>query len=154
MKKAALVSIVASLLTAGGTPAAAPPRYVTNFNFEVHFADATTTYNQNQEKWAFVWIPPSQAPWECVRTAIGAVFEGRSRGSFSCSNDGWKTNVLTLIGCKSGEPDPLRTAAMRIFAPRTDGLAQGMPADAGADPTVLFGKFIDLVVSCETVPVR
>jgi hypothetical protein len=123
----------------------------TDFKFEVHFSDGVRTYNDNQTIAVDVWLPPDQG-WQCIRDPV-AFADGRMRGSFACSNDGWKTDVLTMVGCKATEVDHLRVAAMRVFAPRPDGRPQGAATDAGTDATAgaPFGKYVDLSVSCETV---
>lgn len=137
-----------------GTLGADPPRTSTSFKFEVRFSDGVQTYNENQGAVVNVWLPPDQG-WQCLRLGVTTV-EGRQRASFACSSDNWRTEVLTMVGCKAGEPDPLRTAGMRLFAPRADGRPQGAPGDAGVDAAInpMFGKYVDLAASCETVSTR
>jgi hypothetical protein len=152
------VALVAGAVSFGpsGSLAADPPRLVTNFNFEVKFADGPVTYNGNLDRVINVWIPPAIG-WQCLRLGVSNV-EGRARSSFACSNDGFRTEVLTLVGCKPNETDPRHTAALRLYGPRPDGMPQGSPVDAGADASAgfnpAFGTLLDLAVSCETVPVR
>lgn len=133
--------------------AADPPKFTTNFRYDVKFADIVNTYNENQHMDVPVGLPPDQ-PWQCVRNGVATV-EGRLRGGFACTNDGWKT-VLTMVGCKINGEDSPRTAAMRLFGPRADGKPQGAPSDAGADggASPRFGRFVDLAVTCETVAVK
>jgi hypothetical protein len=146
--------VVVSLLHSSSS-LADTPRFATTFRFEVRFADTVLTYNDNQMMAVNVFLPAALG-WQCVRNVPGLV-EGRRRGSFACSNDGWRTEVLTIAGCKATGPDPLRTAGMRLFAARPDGRPQGSPvADAGADAATgfPFGQWVDLAVSCETVATR
>ena len=156
MRKEVFALVGAASLLAGPSLAADPPRFSTTFKFEVRFADVVHTYNENLGLAMNVWLP-AEVGWQCSRLPVGPV-EGRLRGSFACSNDGWKTDVLTMIGCKASEGDPTRTAAMRLYGPRPDGKPQGSPlpdagiVDGGQNP--LFGKWVDLAVSCETVAMR
>jgi hypothetical protein len=80
------------------------------------------------------------------------------RSSFACLNDGFKIEVLTLVGCKPNEVDPRHTAALRLYGPRADGMPQGSPVDAGGGCVLGIQSgirgLLDLAVSCETVPVR
>lgn len=153
MRERFAFAIAAAIAAQSVSSSAEESKFVTTFSWEVKFADGTQTYNENLTLAVNVWLPPSQV-WQCVRPPPSIV-DGRKRGSFSCSNDGWKSNVLTMIGCKVDEVDRPRTAAMRLFAPRSDGQPQGSPFDGGSpdggvDST--FGKFIDLTVTCETRP--
>jgi len=107
-----------------------PARFTTTFTFETHFGDGKRTYNENQNIAVDVWLPADQG-WACIRNTAIPV-EGRMRDGFTCSSDGWKTEVLTMVGCKADAADPLHTAGMRLFAPRPGGLLQGAVADAGA----------------------
>ena len=144
----------AGAMLVGGSVEAQPPQFKTTFRFEVKFSDGTHTYNENQQMVVNVWLPPDQ-PWQCVRNSPLLV-DGRIRSGFTCTNDGWKSDVLTMVGCRQGAEDSVRTAAMRIYAPRADGRPQGEPVDGGADGgggNPSFGKWIDLAVTCETVKV-
>jgi hypothetical protein len=144
---AVLCGMTALFLT---TPLSADQsHFVTTFRFEARFSDGPQTYNENQHVSVSVWLPPDMK-WQCERPPPGIV-DGRRRGSFACSNDGWKTSVLTMVGCTLDAPDPLRVAAMRIFGPGRPSSLSILEGDAGA-PT--SGKFVDLAVSCETVRVR
>jgi hypothetical protein len=144
----------ASMFLGGRAIAADPPRFVTNWKFEVKFSDGVQTYNENQTIAVGVWLPPNQG-WSCLRLAPQLV-DGRMRGSFSCSNDGLKTSVLTMVGCKGGEEDPPHAAGMRLYSQRPDGKPQGSPPEPGTDAGTapLFGKWVDLAVTCETVRAR
>jgi hypothetical protein len=133
-------------------PAATPPgRFETRFNYEVRFGDGVRTYNENADQLVPVWLPPDQG-WQCNRN-IGLIADGRKRNGFGCSNDGWKTDVLIIVGCKPTALDPLHGAGMRLFAPRPDGRRQGEPVDGGSTTgfNPAFGKYVDVAVSCETV---
>jgi hypothetical protein len=155
VRKEAGALVGAALLLAGPSLAADPPRVTTTFKFEVKFRDGAQTYNENLGLTANVWLPADQG-WQCNRPPLLPV-EGRVRGAFACSNDGWKTDVLTMIGCKTSEGDSTRTAAMRLYSPRPDGQPQGSPvpdAGTGGGQNPLYGKWVDLTVSCETVATR
>jgi hypothetical protein len=154
MRKWASALIAAASFSAGPSVAADPPRFVTSFKFEVKFVDGVQTYNENQGIVVNVWLPP-ELGWQCLRLSP-ALIDRRMRGSFACSNDGGKTEALTMVGCKPAEADALRTAAMRLYAPRPDGKPQGWSdPDAGAVAAVpAFGKWVDLTVSCESSPAR
>ena len=160
MKEAARIvggSIAVPLLMWPSVVAADPPRFTTNFNVEAKFSDGAVTYNGNLDRVVNIWLPPVVG-WQCIRAALANV-EGRVRGNFACSNDGFKTDVLTLVGCRQNEADPRHTAAMRLYGPRPDGMPQGSPVDGGVTNAStgfnpIFGTLIDLAVSCETVPTR
>jgi hypothetical protein len=142
------------MLVEGPSLAADPPRLITNFKFEVRFSDAVQTYNENPNMVVHVWLPPD-AGWDCQRVDRAFV-EARVRSGFVCSNDGWKTDVYTIVGCKVAGDDPTHSAGMRIYGPRPDGRPQGAESDAGADggASPRFGKWIDLAVTCETVATK
>lgn len=151
----AVLGISALLLAASAAAEPTASKFTVNFRFEVKFGDGTNTYNENSGMGVNVWLPPDFG-WECTRNAISPG-EGRTRGSFACTNDGWKTDVLTMVGCRADAVDAPRTAAMRIFAARPDGKPQGSPVDAGIDAGLgnpRIGKFIDLTVTCETALTR
>jgi hypothetical protein len=117
----------------------------------VKFADGVQTYNENHQIFVSVRIP-AELVWRCDRNPP-LVVDDRTRSGFSCTSDGWKTQVIVMTGCKNGSADSIHTSALRIFAPREDGKVQGAPVDAGADGVkpATTGKWIDLAVSCETV---
>jgi hypothetical protein len=130
-----------------------PTRFDTIFKYEARFGDGIRTYNENPDVIMPVWLPP-EIGWDCHRN-VPLVVEGRKRNGFACSNDGWKTNVLLLIGCSTSAVDPTHASGLRLFGPRPDGRPQGEPTDAGVKNGVnpVFGKFVDLATSCETVAV-
>lgn len=150
MKKLVLAVFAGAVVMSLGRPAVAePPRFTVNWRFEVKFGDGVQTYNENADIIVPVRIP-REFGWECNRNTPVLV-DDRSRASFACTNDGWKTNMLIMTGCRVGGADPMHTAALRLFSARADGKQQGDPVDGGGSR---MGKWIDLTVACETVAAR
>jgi hypothetical protein len=125
-----------------------PARFKTTFKYEARFGDGVRTYNENADQMVPVWLP-ADLRWQCNRNTPILIDE-RTRSGFLCSNDGWKTDVLIIVGCKTSGADPTHAAGLRIYGPRPDGRPQGEPVDGGA-PSASFGHWVDLAVSCETV---
>jgi hypothetical protein len=144
----ALVGVASLLVARSGAadpPRADPPRFTTTWRFEAKFGDGVQTYNENLQMVVNVWIPP-EFGWQCARLSPTLIDE-RMRASFTCSNDGWKTRVVTIVGCRQDRVEPPHTAALRLFGPSPGPI----PTDGGLPP---MGKMIDLTVTCETMPVK